>query len=156
MRIVLAAIVAGALAAGLAAQGAPGAEEARILEADRAFNQAVADRNVARFLALVAADATFAGGAAPLRGRDAVRDGWSRYFEADGPTLRWTPLRAQVLVGRDVGVTTGTWVLRSRGQDGRIDEARGEYLTVWRKEPDGVWRAVFDTGSAQPAADARQ
>jgi ketosteroid isomerase-like protein len=134
-----------------AAQTARTLEESAIIAADTAFNQAVADRSVERFLALIADDATFAGGGAPLHGHDEIRAGWARYFAADGPTLTWAPRTAQVLAaGRDVGVTTGSWVLRATDANGRPTEARGDYLTVWRKDPDGAWRAVFDTGSNAP------
>jgi hypothetical protein len=27
---------------------------------------------------------------------------------------------------------------------------RGNYLTVWKKQADGAWQAVFDTGSTFP------
>jgi ketosteroid isomerase-like protein len=29
----------------------------------------------------------------------------------------------------------------------RASIARGNYLTVWKKQADGTWKAVFDTGS---------
>ncbi len=151
MKILLAGVFAVITAAGLSAQASRTPEETAILAADTAFDQAVADRSVDRFLALIADDATFAGGGEPARGHDAIRAGWARYFEAGGPTLRWTPRTAHVLTaGRDVGVTTGSWVLRATDANGRPTEARGEYLTVWRKQADGAWRAVFDTGSQVP------
>lgn len=152
MRSVLTGTIALTAVAALAAQVPQNSDEAAaLLAADTAFNQAVADRNLDRFLDLVAEDATFAGGGAPLHGRDAVRAGWARYFAPDGPTLSWAPETARVLeAGRDVGVTTGTWVLRTRNAAGQPAESRGDYLTVWRKHPDGAWRAVFDIGSAAP------
>jgi uncharacterized protein (TIGR02246 family) len=152
MRTLCAVVLMVAAPVVAAAQAGPSAEETAILQADRAFDQAVADRNVERFLALIDETATFEGGGMPLHGRDAIRAGWTRYFEPDGPTLRWTPHTAHVLAaGRDVGVTTGSWVLTSRGPDGARTESRGEYLTVWRKGADGTWRVVFDTGSQEPA-----
>ena len=32
-------------------------------------------------------------------------------------------------------------------------ERRGEYLTVWRKQRDGSWKVIFDTGSTLPPSD---
>jgi ketosteroid isomerase-like protein len=129
-------------AAGAAAQGG-GAEEAMMI-VDRAFNQAVADRDLNRFLSFVADNASFE--TAETRGREAVGKAWAPYFEQNGPTLTWAPIRAEVLVGGDVGFTIGTWERRV-SRDGRTTITHGQYLTVWRKQADGAWRAIFDTGS---------
>ncbi len=84
-----------------------------MMKADRDFNQAAADRNMERFLALVAENATS-------------------------------------LVAGDVGYTVGTWERHTKDGRGAAIVRRGQYLTVWRKEKDGVWRATFDTGSTSP------
>jgi ketosteroid isomerase-like protein len=124
------------------------AAEAAMLTADRAFNDAVASRDLPRFLSLVAEDASFeaAGG----RGRDAVAKAWAPLFQDGGPLLTWEPTKAEVLVGGDVGFTQGAWVRRGKDAAGTVVTTRGTYLTVWRKQMDGAWRAIFDTGSAEP------
>jgi ketosteroid isomerase-like protein len=123
--------------------------EAAIIKADEAFCQATIDRDINRFLALVAEDATFGGGTpSQQRGRDAVAKAWAPYFRPDGPTLTWKPTKAEVLASGDVGYSTGLSEQRSKGPDGTIRVSRGNYLTVWRKQSDGSWKAVFDTGSA--------
>lgn len=125
----------------------------QILAADRAFARAVADRDRARFLSFLAEVTTFNGGTpAEVRGRDGVLQDWSPFFEADGPTLSWAPSSGQVLGAGDLGYTVGQSVLRRKDAGGRVVERRGEYLTVWRRQPDGSWKVVFDTGSTlQPA-----
>jgi ketosteroid isomerase-like protein len=55
-----------------------------------------------------------------------------------------------VIGGGDVGYTTGRSVLRERDRDGKIVERHSEYLTVWRRQRDGSWKVVFDTGSTLP------
>jgi uncharacterized protein (TIGR02246 family) len=142
----MAVAMGGATAADRSAQAVDEAAAA-ILEADRAFNDAVARRDLQAFLGSVAEDATFAGGGTPLHGREAIGRAWAPYFQPDGPRLTWTPVEAHVLAGGGVGVTTGTFVLRATDASGTPSETSGEYLTVWRKQADGVWRAVFDTGS---------
>jgi len=122
--------------------------EAAMMKADRDFNQAAADRSMDRFLALVSESAAF--DSADGRGRDAIRKAWAPLFEKDGPTLTWTPTKAEALVAGDVGYTIGTWERRGKDARGNAVVRRGEYLTIWRKEKDGVWRATFDTGSTRP------
>jgi ketosteroid isomerase-like protein len=120
--------------------------EAAMLKADRAFNQAVADGNLERFLSLVAENATFNA----AHGRDAVRKAWTPFFAADGPRLSWSPTKAESLVGGDVGYTIGTWERKTKGTDGAVKITHGQYLTVWEKQKDGSWQATYDTGSTAP------
>jgi len=122
--------------------------EAAMMKADRDFNQAAADRNMDRFLALVSETAAF--DSAEGRGREAIRKAWAPLFEKDGPRLTWEPKKAEALVAGDVGYTVGTWERQVKAANGSMVVRRGEYLTVWRKEKDGVWRATFDTGSTRP------
>ena len=43
----------------------------------------------------------------------------------------------------------------ARSQAVLAAERRGEYLTVWKKQRDGTWQVIFDTGSTLPAAAVR-
>jgi ketosteroid isomerase-like protein len=117
--------------------------EAAMLKADRDFNQALADRDVARFLSFVAEDATFNTN----RGREAVGKAWAPFFATDGPRIKWAPTKAEALVAGDVGFTIGTWERRTKAADGATTVAKGQYLTVWQRHKDGSWQATFDTGS---------
>ena len=44
----------------------------------------------------------------------------------------------------------GESVFRAKDKSGAVTESKGEYLTVWAKQPDGRWQVVFDTGSTLP------
>jgi ketosteroid isomerase-like protein len=124
---------------------------AQIVKADADFAQSVADRNRERFLSLVAENATFGGGTPnELHGRDAIMKEWAEFFSPDGPTLTWAPTRGEVIGAGDLGYTTGRSVFRSKGADGTITERRGQYVTVWKKQADGRWQAIYDTGSTIP------
>ena len=127
------------------------AAEAAIITADKAFCQATIDHDVARFRSLVADEATFAGGTpGQTRGLDAIVKSWTPLLQAGGPTLTWKPTHAEVLAGGDVGYTVGTWERRAKGADGQMGIAHGQYITVWKKQSDGRWKAVFDTGGEEP------
>jgi ketosteroid isomerase-like protein len=41
-------------------------------------------------------------------------------------------------------------VFRQKEASGKVTERRGQYVTIWRKQPDGSWKVVFDTGSTLP------
>jgi ketosteroid isomerase-like protein len=120
--------------------------EAAMLKADRDFNQAMAERDIKRFLSFVAEDATFNTN----RGRAAVGEAWAPFFTPEGPRLTWAPTKAESLVGGDIGITIGTWQRRTKTADGTMKTTKGQYLTVWQKQKDGSWQATYDNGSTAP------
>ncbi len=130
------------------------AAEAAMMKADRGFNQAMAARDVDRFLSFVSEKAVF--DSAEGIGREAVRKAWAPFFEPNGPTIRWSPTKAEALVAGDVGYTVGTWERHTKDARGNDIVRHGQYLTVWRKEQDGMWRATFDTGSTSPEGARRR
>jgi ketosteroid isomerase-like protein len=122
----------------------------QIVKSDAAFAQSVAEKDRTKFLAFIADVTTFNGGTAnELHGRDAVMKAWADFFAPDGPTLSWTPTKGEVIGAGDVGYTSGRSVLRQKDASGKT-ERRGQYLTIWRKQSDGSWKVVFDTGSTLP------
>jgi ketosteroid isomerase-like protein len=125
---------------------------AAIMKADRDFNQAVADRDLTRFLSLVAEAATFGGGTSEeIHGREAVAKEWAPFFQADGPKLTWLPTKGEVIGAGDLGYTVGTWERRvASSSGGQPTVTRGNYLTVWKKQANNTWLVVFDTGSTFP------
>ena len=138
------------LAAQRSGQDLKAASEA-ILKSDVAFAQSVAEKNREKFLSFIAEVTTFSGGAADeLHGRDAVMKAWNDFFTPDGPTLSWTPTKGEVIGAGDVGYTTGNSVFRQKDASGKVTERRGQYVTVWKKQSDGSWKVVFDTGSNLP------
>lgn len=46
---------------------------------------------------------------------------------------------------RDDQVTTGPWEFKPEGKDGEA-VAFGQYITIWRKQSDGAFKAVLDIG----------
>jgi len=144
---VAAALVVSAAAGRAQSSGDNKAAAEAILKADRDFNQAVAVRDLEKFLSFVAEGATFNGGTPDeIRGRDAVAKDWAPFFQADGPRLTWIPTHAEVLGAGDLGYSVGSSEYRTAAAGGQTTR-RGQYLTVWRKQADGRWLAVYDTGS---------
>ncbi len=56
--------------------------------------------------------------------------------------LTWYPVLADVAQSGDLGYTTGPWTMLQNGQP----QATGEYVTVWRKQPDGQWKFAVNMG----------
>lgn len=123
------------------AQGGRSLKET-VADAERAFADAMAKRDLAAFSAKISNEAIFFGGPdgnTPARGRAAIVDGWKRFF--DGPTapFSWTPDTTEVVESGTLGLTSGP-VRNPKG------EVTGRFSSVWRLESDGQWRVVFDKG----------
>jgi uncharacterized protein (TIGR02246 family) len=151
MRWLWTMVAVGALL-GCQGSGSPGDVESgtlreQVLEADRSFDAAVAAGDGTAFADLIAVDAVFLG-STTLRGRDAIVEGWAPLLDPDGATsLRWQPASAEVSSSGDLAYTMGTYRLEARDETGQVRAATGEYVTVWRRQSDGRWRAAADSGT---------
>ena len=63
-------------------------------------------------------------------------------------TLQWEPLYADVSVAGDMGYTTGPSVWTDNSPAKR-PTYYGFYFSVWKKQPAGEWKVVFDIGTEQ-------
>lgn len=119
-----------------------------LVECERSFARDAAVKGTrAAFLAWLApTGVVFRPG--PVNGRRA----WTA-AKANDAVLSWEPAYAALSAAGDLGWTTGPWSWRpGRGRD---ESAWGEYLTVWRRQPDGRFLAALDIGVAherQPSA----
>lgn len=59
--------------------------------------------------------------------------------------LSWEPSYAEVSRAGDMGFTTGPYEFRSAGENPQI--GNGHFVTVWKKQADGTWKAVIDHGA---------
>ena len=70
--------------------------------------------------------------------------------------LTWEPLKAEVFPGGQMGYTVGKYSARFKDKAGKMMEETGRYITVWKKQSDGSWKIVTDTGSEDgPAHPAK-
>ena len=71
-----------------------------------------------------------------------AQERWKGRPAKPGQRLTWYPVLADVAQTGDLGYTTGPWTsfLNDRPQ------TTGEYVTVWRKQPDGKFKFVVDMG----------
>ncbi|MEO7272223.1 MAG: nuclear transport factor 2 family protein [Vicinamibacterales bacterium] len=70
---------------------------------------------------------------------------------ASADELLWEPRTGDVAAGGDLGWLTGpSTFIDHRGPD--QTPRHGNYLSIWRKHPDGQWRVFIDVGIGLPAA----
>lgn len=140
MSRVLPALIALLLAA-CAAVPAPDPADLKqqVADTERAFARTMAQRDHAAFTSFLAEETVFFAGSRPLRGKQAVADGWRPFFEKPEAPFSWEPAVVEVL-------DSGTLALSS----GPVHDAAGKpiatFTSIWRREADGRWRIVFDKG----------
>jgi hypothetical protein len=59
--------------------------------------------------------------------------------------LVWQPVASGWAPAKDKGYTVGTW----RYLAGNDEKGRGAYLTIWRRQPDGSFKAYWDGGDPE-------
>ena len=148
----LAALATALCAAGWAVAG-PSHEDlvSQVRATEAAFARTMADRDHAAFLSFLSEEAIFVGPSRVLRGKQAVGEGWKRYFEGAEPPFSWQPDKVEVVESGTLALSSGP-VFDPEGH--RI----GTFNSIWRREKKGVWKIVLDNGcppctqAAEPAS----
>ena len=61
--------------------------------------------------------------------------------------LTWKPLFSDVADSFDLGYTYGIYEVKSYDKDGNSVTKQGTYVSIWRKNKEGFWKFVLDTGN---------
>jgi len=118
-----------------------------LVEAERSFARTAVEKGIrAAFLEFLAPEAIVFR-PQPVPGRPVYEKAL-----ANSPTLLlWKPVFAEVSAAGDLGYTTGPYEVH---KDKLTKEASacGHYVTLWKKQADGSWKAVLDIGISHPAS----
>jgi ketosteroid isomerase-like protein len=120
-----------------------------LMQAERAFAKATAERGVDGWMEFMAPNAVELS-AEPLVGLDQIRAGMTKQFKLPGFKITWEPTKAEYLGQGDVGYAVGRYEVRFSGDDGKPHVSKGTYLTTWQHQKDGSWKVVSDIGSPDP------
>lgn len=78
-----------------------------------------------------------------IKGRDSIFYYYNNQ-KVQEPQLTWSPVFIDVAGSGDLGYTYGTYKYSFRDTTGVRKEYRGIFHTVWKRQPDGSWRFVWD------------
>ncbi|UAY53278.1 YybH family protein [Ferruginibacter albus] len=125
-------------------QYAPVTSRTEIIETDKAFSKLSEEKGVrAAFMEYIdSAGVLLRPRSLPIEGADAID-----YISQDNDTtiiMTWEPTGAAIAKSGDLGYTYGTYLIRYKNKD---SVQKGTYLSIWKKQADGKWKFVLDTGN---------
>jgi ketosteroid isomerase-like protein len=80
---------------------------------------------------------------------------WMQTNPAPTGLLTWYPIFADVSRAGDLGWTTGPWEFRDKPTD-KEASGNGHFVTLWRKQADGVWKFELDFGISHAAPATKE
>jgi ketosteroid isomerase-like protein len=78
-----------------------------------------------------------------IKGKQNIRNYYHKPLYKDAE-ITWTPDFVDVSTDGTLGYTYGRYTWKVRNKDGKTTEYYGVFHTVWKKQPDGTWRYVWD------------
>ncbi len=126
-------------------------ERKSLLATDSAFSQMSREKGLNAAFIAFAHDSVLKmrDGNFPIIGKKTM-DSIYRSRPDTGMVLTWYPTRAEVASSGDLGYTFGNWELLLPRKDTTL---YGNYLSIWKKGPDGQWKYILDTGCNTPKPD---
>ncbi|MBK6967446.1 MAG: nuclear transport factor 2 family protein [Bacteroidales bacterium] len=115
-----------------------------IEDTELAFSRMAVDSGIeAAFRAYAAPDAVMKRGNRLISGYDSVVDYLDKNRQK-GAELSWTPDFISVSQSGDLAYTYGGYVYTFPDSSGVIHKQEGFFHTVWKRQPDGKWKFVWD------------
>ena len=127
------------------------AEKAKIRDLETAWAKDAAAKDLDKSVANYADDAVLMMPGMPAaKTKDAVRAGWKGMLDDPNLKIAFSADRIEVSASGDLATTQGSYTLTmTNPKTKKPVEDKGSYLTVYKKQADGNWKAIEDTTSSE-------
>jgi uncharacterized protein (TIGR02246 family) len=144
-------IVAAGLTACNQSSGNTDADIAAVKAVETQWNQDWAARDVDKIMAHYADDAVLIAPGGPAANGKSAITGAIKPMAADPATnLKFTANRVEVAKSGDVAWTEGSYTLTMTDPASKqVINDHGSYVTTYRKQPDGSWKAIADIATSE-------
>jgi ketosteroid isomerase-like protein len=133
------------------AQKSPDLKKEReiLMETDRLFAKASEEKGFGEAFDLFTSDEArvFQNKLKPIVGKDAIVKFMTENVRGK---ITWEPYFVEISASGDLGYTLGKSQSTSITASGKETVSYGHYVTIWKKQPDGSWKLVFDSGIETP------
>jgi len=121
------------------------ADEAAIRAASADWNKAAQARDLDKAASYYAEDSVFlVDKGALVKGKNSIRMVWKDILAPTAPVLSFTTSFVEVARSGDIGYEYGTAEFTTANKKGKPTVEKAKYVTVWKKQPDGSWKAAVD------------
>lgn len=129
------------------------ADEATIRAASADWSKASQAKDVNKAVAVYADEAMqFPDNGPMVKGKDNIRAGWQKMLALPGPGLTFATTGVEVARSGDLAYEYGTYDFATQDKNGKVNDEKGKYVTVWKKQPDGSWKVAADIDNPDAAA----
>lgn len=128
-------------------------EEAAIRATDAQWLAAVRARDAEKTAAFWTDDAVILPpDSPPVVGKQAIRDYVAGAFASPEFSITWHLDKVGVAKAGDMAYATANDQITFKGPGGKVVTMKARAVVVWKKQPDGSWKAAVDIWNAGPAA----
>src|SRR5262249_8988509 len=132
------------------------ADDAKAIRAaEVAWNQAWASKDLDKIVSFWADDATIMIPEMPaIKGNAAAKTGLKDMVADPNTSLKFEAATVEVAKSGDYGYTRGNYTLTTTdAKTKKVVMEKGKFLTIYKKQADGTWKAVEDINNSDaPAA----
>lgn len=131
------------------------ADAKAIKEIETQWNHDYAQKDADKAIAHYAADAVLMNPGMPASsGKEAITKTVKEMVADPALELKFKASKVEVAKSGDVAYTQGSYTMTATGPNKKVMNDHGSYVTVYRKEKEGGWKAVSDiaTSDIPPAA----
>jgi ketosteroid isomerase-like protein len=120
-----------------------------LTQTDKDFAEYARKNGIGKAFEYFAADSAviFQDYSNPIKGRENIA---SLFSLSEGSSLDWEPYFTEISASGDLGYTLGNYTATHTDDSGHLQITKGFYMTIWKKQADGQWRYVFDSGVKGP------
>jgi ketosteroid isomerase-like protein len=126
----------------------PRNEKQEIINADKAFSALSKEKGMKHaFLHFAAEDVVvLRANSYPQLGKTEMETRFSTFSDT-GFILTWEPQFADIAASGELGYSYGIYTSTTKDAEGNPNVEKGTYITIWRKDKDGIWKFALDTGN---------
>ena len=120
-------------------------DKSALMEADRAWAKATAEKNLDGLMAFYHENASMLPpDSPPVEGKEKIRKRFRKQFADPDFYLTWSVSKASVSKSCDLAYTRGVSTVRYRNEQGKLVEAHEKYVAVWVRSDNGEWLVLED------------
>ena len=121
------------------------ADEAAIRKAEADWSKDTATKQASAMAAYYDEAGSVLPPNAPIAtGKEAIGKVWEDMFALPGFSLHFESSKVEVARSGDIGYSEGSYELQMNDPKGNPMTDTGKFVTVWKKQADGSWKALAD------------